>query len=78
MIRIVTFDRRDPERKGHIRPEGEETELAYIVLPDAWGCGYATEACAAALDWFGGALPPEPVVLSTQSANEARCASRRS
>jgi RimJ/RimL family protein N-acetyltransferase len=31
----------------------------------------ATEACAAALDWFTGALPREPVVLSTQTANEA-------
>jgi RimJ/RimL family protein N-acetyltransferase len=31
--------------------------------------GYAAEACAAALDWFAGALPGEPVVLATQTAN---------
>jgi RimJ/RimL family protein N-acetyltransferase len=34
------------------------------------GCGYAAEACAAALDWFAGALPGEPVVLCTQTAND--------
>jgi RimJ/RimL family protein N-acetyltransferase len=31
---------------------------------------YATEACAAALGWIAGALPGEPVVLTTQSAND--------
>lgn len=70
MIGIVTLDRRNQERKGHIRPEGGEAELGYMILQEAWGRGYATEACAAALDWFAGALPNEPVVLSTQIANE--------
>jgi RimJ/RimL family protein N-acetyltransferase len=32
--------------------------------------GYAAEACAAALDWLTGALPGEPVVLCTQTAND--------
>jgi RimJ/RimL family protein N-acetyltransferase len=40
----------DPERKGHIRPEGREAELGYMFLPEASGRGYPTEACAAALD----------------------------
>jgi RimJ/RimL family protein N-acetyltransferase len=70
MIGIVTLDRRDAERKGHICPDGREAELGYMFLPHAWGFGYASEACAAALDWFAGALPSEPVVLSTQTANE--------
>ena len=70
MIGIVTLDRRDPERKGHLRPEGGEAELGYMFLPEAWGRGYAGEAGAAALDWFAGALPGEPVVLSTQTAND--------
>lgn len=40
-----------------------------MLLPEAWGCGYAAEACAAALDWFAAVLPGEPVVLCTQTAN---------
>jgi len=28
------------------------------------------EACAAALGWFAGAVPSEPVVLCTQTAND--------
>jgi RimJ/RimL family protein N-acetyltransferase len=46
-----------------------QAELGYLFLPQAWGCGYAAEACAAALGWFAGALPGEPVVLFTQTAN---------
>ncbi|WP_445525532.1 GNAT family N-acetyltransferase [Streptomyces cyslabdanicus] len=69
MIGTMTFDRRDPERPGHIRPDAGEAELGYMFLPDAWGCGYAAEACAAALDWFADALPGESVVLCTQTAN---------
>ncbi len=44
-------------------------ELGYLFLPQAWGFGYAAEACAAALGWFAGELPGEPVVLFTQTAN---------
>ncbi|MFJ8201032.1 GNAT family N-acetyltransferase [Streptomyces sp. NPDC096152] len=49
--------------------EAGEAELGYMFLPEAWGCGYAAEACAAALDWFADALPGEPVVLCTQTAS---------
>ncbi len=69
MIGIVTLDRRDAERLGHVRPDAGEAELGYMFLLEAWGCGYAAEACAAALGWFAGALPSEPVVLCTQTAN---------
>lgn len=48
-----------------------KAELGYLFLPQAWGFGYAAEAGAAALDWFDGVLPGEPVVLTTQSANLA-------
>ncbi|MFB6849604.1 GNAT family N-acetyltransferase [Streptomyces sp. NPDC056373] len=70
MIGMVTLDRRGAERPGHVRPEGGEAELGYMLLPEVWGCGYAAEACAAALDRFSHAYPGEPVVLCTQTANE--------
>ncbi|MFB7559422.1 GNAT family N-acetyltransferase [Streptomyces brevispora] len=69
MIGMITLDRRDAARPGHVRPDGAEAELGYMFMPGAWGRGYAAEACAAALEWFADALPGEPVVLCTQTAN---------
>ncbi|GGZ15465.1 N-acetyltransferase [Streptomyces inusitatus] len=68
----------DGELIGHILltketgylPQAEgKAELGYLFLPEAWGRGYAAEACGAVLDWFAGELPGEPVVLATQTAN---------
>lgn len=70
MIGTVELNRRDAERRSHVRPDAGEAELGYLLLPEAWGRGYAAEACAAALDWFADALPGEPVVLCTQTAND--------
>ncbi|WP_405567185.1 GNAT family N-acetyltransferase [Streptomyces sp. NBC_01167] len=70
MIGMVTLDRRDAERPGHVRPDAAEAELGYVFLPEVWGCGYAAEACAVALDWCADVLPGEPVVLCTQSVND--------
>jgi RimJ/RimL family protein N-acetyltransferase len=70
MVGMVTLDRRDAKRQTRVRPDGGQTELGYMFLPTAWGQGYAAEACAAALDWFADALPGEPVVLCTQTAND--------
>jgi len=43
--------------------------IELFASPEAWGHGYAYEACAAALGWCAEALPGEPVVLCTQTAN---------
>ncbi len=46
-----------------------KAELGYLFLPETWGFGYAAEACEAALGWLDNALPGEPAVLFTQTAN---------
>ena len=66
-IGIVTLDQLAAE---HPHQVGAEVELGYMLLPQAWGFGYAAEACAGALDWFAGAFPGESVVLCTQTAND--------
>ena len=68
MIGTVQLDRRDPEYE--IAGAAGKVELGYLFLPEAWGHGYATESCAAVLDWFARAMPGEPVMLTTQTANE--------
>ena len=57
-------------RNALLRPAAAgKVDLGYLFLPEAWGFGYAAEACAAALGWLAGALPGEPVLLATQTAN---------
>ncbi|MFI0137599.1 GNAT family N-acetyltransferase [Streptomyces luteogriseus] len=70
MIGMVTLDRRDAGRPGHVRPDVQEAELGCMFLPGAWGRGYAAEACAAVLGWFTVTFPGEPVVLCTRVAND--------
>ncbi|MEV0533474.1 GNAT family N-acetyltransferase [Kitasatospora sp. NPDC050463] len=70
MIGTVELNHRDAERRSQVRPNAGEAELGYLFLPEAWGRGYAVEACAAVLGWFADALPGEPVVLCTQTAND--------
>ncbi|MEU2023657.1 GNAT family N-acetyltransferase [Streptomyces sp. NPDC016469] len=69
MIGTVELKRRDLERPDAVRPDAGRAELGYLLLPEAWGQGYAAEACAAVLGRFSDTCPGEPVVLFTQTAN---------
>ncbi|GEL95235.1 GNAT family N-acetyltransferase [Cellulomonas composti] len=67
MVGMVQLERRDADYE--VRQAAGQVDLGYLLLPEAWGRGYATEACEAALGWFAVALPGEAVVLITQTAN---------
>ena len=57
---------------GPWQPEGwPGTEVGYVLHPDAWGKGYATEACTAAIDWAFEVLGWEDVVHCIAPANTA-------
>jgi RimJ/RimL family protein N-acetyltransferase len=48
-----------------------EPELAYAFARDAWGQGYATEACRAALDWAWRHMAAERIVSFIKPGNAA-------
>jgi RimJ/RimL family protein N-acetyltransferase len=55
-----------------------EPELAYALARDAWGNGFATEACRAALDWAWTHVPAERFVsfIKPENTASARVAAR--
>jgi RimJ/RimL family protein N-acetyltransferase len=69
MLGKITLARRDASLPGHVVGDGSELELSYVLLPGAWGQGYVTEAASALLHTAATALPDQPVLIVTQSAN---------
>jgi RimJ/RimL family protein N-acetyltransferase len=76
-VGTVMIERRDADVPGHLGPEGNELEVNYLLLPEHWGRGLASEAVAAMLDWTWTHFPDEPVVICTQVANERSLALAR-
>jgi RimJ/RimL family protein N-acetyltransferase len=68
-IGTVSLTRRGMHHPGHLRPSGEELELAYTLSPPFWGRGLAYQAASAVLRAAAVVLPDEPVIVVTQSAN---------
>lgn len=61
-------------RAGLIRQEVDgttEVEVAYVLAPSAWGCGYATEAARASRDWGFANLPVHHLVSLILPTNTA-------
>ena len=57
---------------GPWQPDGwPGTEVGYAFHPDAWGKGYATEACAATMDFAFDVLGWTDVIHSISPANTA-------
>lgn len=57
---------------GPWQPDGwPGTEVGYALHPDAWGKGYATEACAAAMDYAFEVLGWDEVIHCIDPGNAA-------
>lgn len=57
---------------GPWKPAGwPGTEVGYALHPQAWGKGYATEACTAAMDWAFDVLGWTDIIHSIDVANTA-------
>ena len=57
---------------GPWQPDGwPGTEVGYAFHHDAWGSGYATEACVAAMDWAFDTLGWTDIIHSISPANLA-------
>jgi RimJ/RimL family protein N-acetyltransferase len=59
-------------RPGIRREIGDdaEIELGWMLSRDAWGCGYASEAAAAARDWALGELRPRRLISLIHPQND--------
>lgn len=55
-------------------PQLDETEAVWILRPDVWGRGYATEAAQACLEWGFARLPIDYVTAMIQPENTASIA----
>lgn len=57
---------------GPWKPEGwPGNEVGWAFHPDAWGCGYATEAAVAAIDWAFAQLGWDDIIHCIDPANAA-------
>ncbi|MGC5627581.1 GNAT family N-acetyltransferase [Georgenia sp. Z1344] len=63
LLGMVVLDRRSATRPGHVRDEGEELELSYVLRRSVWGRGLAREAAGLLLREAAAHLEDQPVLL---------------
>lgn len=71
--RLAIVDRRSGRLLGRTGlkywPQFDETEIGWVLRPDAWGRGLATEAARACIDWGFGNLVSPYLTAMIQPAN---------
>lgn len=67
---MASLSRRPAGKPGHVEDDGEELELTYVLRRGAWGNGVAFQAATAILRAAAAELPDQPVLVTTQTANE--------
>ncbi|MGC5615114.1 GNAT family N-acetyltransferase [Georgenia sp. Z1491] len=69
LLGMVILERRSAHRPGHVREDGEELELSYVLLRGVWGRGLAHEAASVLLREASAHLEDQPVLLISQTDN---------
>ena len=68
-IGYVLLDRRDPRGRGMSSRVARSWSSSFGLRRSAWGHGYALEACRGPAGLTLRAMPDQPVVVATQTAN---------
>lgn len=68
-VRLAVCLKEDGTPFGYVTVEGAAHDLGYGFLPEMWGRGYATEACAALIGRLRAERAPLPFLTATHDKN---------
>ena len=68
-VRLAVCLKEDAAPFGYVTVEGAAHDLGYGFLPEMWGRGYATEACAALIGRLRAERAPLPFLTATHDKN---------
>src|SRR5690625_2138660 len=75
LLGLVSLERRPASRPGHVA--GDELELSYLLRRKFWGKGIASRAASLLLQTAAQHYEDQPVLVVTQTSNEASLALAR-
>src|SRR5690625_2558417 len=75
LLGLVSLERRPASRPGHVA--GDELELSYLLRRKFWGKGIASRAASLLLRTAAQHYEDQPVLVVTQTSNEASLALAR-